>query len=84
MIAAVSPKFFKSSTERIVYFQKDFAEEAPFKFKITNEELKAVKNEDFNLNLTLIGNAVPEAVYLVANDRKFKMNSVDKKNYTFL
>lgn len=83
LIAAVSPKFFKNSTERIVYFQKDFAEEAPFKFKITNEELKAVKNEDFNLNLTLIGNAVPEAVYLVANDRKFKMNSVDNKNYTF-
>lgn len=83
LIAAVSPKFFKSSTERIVYFQKDFAEEAPFKFKISNEELKAVKNEDFNLNLTLIGNAVPEAVYLVANDRKFKMNSVDNKNYTF-
>jgi hypothetical protein len=83
LIAAVSPKFFKSSTERIVYFQKDFAEEAPFKFKITNEELKAVKNEDFNLNLALIGNAIPEAVYLVANDRKFKMTSIDSKNYTF-
>ncbi|WP_337043320.1 DUF4175 family protein [Emticicia sp. 17c] len=83
LIAAVSPKFFKSSTERIVYFQKDFAEEAPFKFQITNEELKAVKNEDFVLNLKLIGNAVPEAVYLVANDRKFKMISSDSKNYSF-
>ena len=83
LIAAVSPKFFKSSTERIVYFQKDFAEEAPFKFKITNEELTAVKNEDFNLNLSLIGNAVPEAVYLVANARKFKMTSINNKNYTF-
>ena len=83
LIAAVSPKFFKSSTERIVYFQKDFAEEAPFKFEITNDELKAVKNEDFVLTLKLIGNAVPEAVYLVANDRKFKMNSTDSKNYSF-
>ncbi len=83
LIAAVSPKFFKSSTERIVYFQKDFAEEAPFKFMITNENLQAVKNEDFVLNLSLIGNAVPEAVYLVANDRKFKMNSVDNKHYNF-
>jgi hypothetical protein len=83
LIAAVSPKFFKNSTERIVYFQKDFAEEAPFKFQITNNELKAVKNEDFNLNLSLIGNAVPEAVYLVANDRKFKMNSIDNKHYSF-
>ena len=83
LIAAVSPKFFKSSTERIVYFQKDFAEEAPFKFKITNGDLKAVKNEDFTLNLSLIGNAIPEDVYLVANDRKFKMTSVDNKHYNF-
>lgn len=83
LIAAVSPKFFKNSTERIVYFQKDFAEEAPFKFAITNDELKAVKNEDFVLNLKLIGNAVPEAVYLVANDRKFKMSSEDNKTYSF-
>jgi hypothetical protein len=83
LIAAVSPKFFKSSTERIVYFQKDFAEEAPFKFQITNDELKAVKNEDFVLNLKLIGNAIPEAVYLVANDRKFKMSSTDSKTYSF-
>lgn len=83
LIAAVSPKFFKNSTERIVYFQKDFAEEAPFKFQITNDELKAVKNEDFILNLKLIGNAIPEAVYLVANDRKFKMNSADSKTYSF-
>lgn len=83
LIAAVSPKFFKNSTERIVYFQKDFAEEAPFKFKITNNELKAVKNEDFVLNLSLIGNAVPESVYLVANERKFKMNTIDNKHYSF-
>jgi hypothetical protein len=83
LIAAVSPKFFKSSTERIVYFQKDFAEEAPFKFKITNEDLKAVKNEDFTINLSLIGNAIPEDVFLVANDRKFKMTSIDNKHYNF-
>ena len=83
LIAAVSPKFFKSSTERIVYFQKDFVEEAPFKFKITNGDLKAVKNEDFTLDLSLIGNAIPEDVYLVANDRKFKMTSVDSKHYNF-
>jgi hypothetical protein len=83
LIAAISPKFFKSNTERIVYFQKEFAEEAPFKFKIKNNELKAVKNEDFILNLSLIGNTIPESVFLVANDRKFKMESTDGKNYTY-
>lgn len=83
LIAAYSPSFFSKSTERIVYFRKDFAEEAPFKFKITNKDLKAVKNEDFTLNLELVGNAVPENVFLVYNDRKFKMESKDAKHYDF-
>lgn len=83
LIAAVSPKFFKSNTERIVYFQKEFAEEAPFKFKITNKDMKALKNEDFILNLSLIGNTIPDAVYLISNDRRFKMESTDGKNYSY-
>lgn len=82
-IGFFAPQFFKKSTERIVYFRKDFAEEAPFKFEIKNKELKAIKNEDFTLQLELVGNAIPEEVYLVYNDRKFKMNSSDAKHYEF-
>lgn len=83
LISAISPSFFSKSTERIVYFRKDFAEEAPFKFKITNKDLQAVKNEDFNLHLKLIGDALPEDVFLVYNGRKFKMDSKDARNYDF-
>jgi septal ring factor EnvC (AmiA/AmiB activator) len=82
-ISAISPKFF-NSTERIVYFKKDFVEPAPFQFKIKNESMEAIKNEDFELNLTLIGNTIPENVYLVYNDRKFKMNIEDPKNFSFV
>lgn len=83
LIAAYSPKFFTKSTERIVNFRKDFAEEAPFKFRIINKDLKAIKNEDFILNLELVGNAIPENVFLVYNNRKFKMQSKDEKHYDF-
>ncbi len=83
LISAISPTFFSKSTERIVYFKKDFAEEAPFRFEITNKDLKAVKNEDFELRLSLIGDALPEDVFLVYNGRKFKMESKDNRNYDF-
>ncbi len=83
LISAISPSFFTKSTERIVYFKKDFAEDAPFRFKITNKDLQAVKNEDFNLHLKLIGDALPEDVFLVYNGRKFKMDSKDARNYDF-
>ncbi len=83
IILILSPGFFKKNSERIVYFQKSFAEEAPFKFQILNKELVAIKNEDFTIRLALIGNTIPESVYLVAYDRKYKMQTSDSKNYSF-
>ncbi len=83
LIAAYSPKFFSKSTERIINFQNEYKEEAPFRFKVLNNALNAVKNEDFILNLELEGNTIPENVFLVYNDRKFKMESKDAKHYNF-
>jgi hypothetical protein len=83
LISAIAPSFFKS-TERIVYFKRNFAEPAPFQFEILNKSLKAVKNEDFQLNLRLLGNSLPEDVFLVYNDRKYKMNLKDSRNFDFV
>ncbi|MCP9766364.1 ATPase [Lacihabitans sp. LS3-19] len=82
LISAIAPTFFKS-TERIVFFKKNFAEPAPFQFEILNKNLKGVKNEDFQLNLRLLGNSLPEDVFLVYNDRKYKMNLKDSRNFDF-
>jgi hypothetical protein len=83
LISAIAPTFFKS-TERIVFFKKNFAEPAPFQFQILNKNLNGVKNEDFQLNLRLLGNSLPEDVYLVYNDRKYKMNLKDVRNFDFI
>jgi hypothetical protein len=82
LISAISPSFFKS-TERIVNFKKDFVDPAPFQFEILNKNLRAVKNEDFNLNLRLVGNTLPDEVFLVYNGRKFKMDIQDPRNFEF-
>ncbi len=81
-ISAISPSFFKS-TERIVNFEKSFVEPAPFQFEIVNKNLKAIKNEDFNLKLRLVGNTLPEEVFVMFNGRKFKMNTEDTRNFNF-
>ena len=82
-ISAIAPSFFKSS-ERILKFQKEFVEEAPFQFLVQNKSLTAVKNEDFTLKVAVEGSALPEDVFLEYNDRKFKMTLEDKYyTYTF-
>lgn len=82
LISAIAPKFF-NSTERIVKFNKTFADPAPFQFEIQNKDLKAVKNEDFNLKLNLLGNSLPEEVFLVSNGRKYKMHFDENNNFEY-
>ena len=84
LISAIAPSFF-NSTERIVKFNRTFAEPAPFRFEIMNEKLRAIRHEDFRLDLRLLGNSLPEEVFLVSNGRKYKMNISDDRtfDYTF-
>lgn len=76
----ISPSFFTSSTERIVYFRKNFIEQAPFRFLLKNERLSITKGEDFTVELGLNGTAFPDDVYLVHNGRKFKMDRISTNN----
>jgi hypothetical protein len=82
-ILAVYPTYFAESSERIVNFKNEFAELAPFKFIIKNKELKAFKNEDFTLNLSLTGQSLPQDLYLIVDDRKIHLESTDLKNYSY-
>ena len=82
-ISAIKPGFFKS-TERIVNFRKTFKEPAPFQFEVVNKNLKAIKNEDYDLKLKLVGNTLPEDVFIVAQDRKYKMNINDPRSFNFI
>ncbi|MFN8353493.1 MAG: DUF4175 family protein [Spirosomataceae bacterium] len=82
-ILFISPKFFADSSTRIVNFKNEYAEEAPFSFILQNQSMQAFKNEDYMVNLQLMGNVIPENVYLVFNERKFKMETTDQRHYNY-
>lgn len=79
-IFLASPSFFSSSTERIVYFRKNFIQEAPFRFILKNKTLSTSKGSDFTVLLDLNGTAFPDDVYLIHNGRKFKMEQISSMN----
>lgn len=83
LVLMLYPAFFSKSTERIVNFKNEYQEDAPFSFILENKKLQAFKNEDFTVHLSLQGNTIPESVYLTHNDRKLKMETVDKRHYTY-
>jgi hypothetical protein len=75
---------FTQSTKRIVQFNQEFSPQAPFTFSL-QKDLFAYFNEDFTLELSLNGNAIPEAAYIVSGSQRLKMETLGqgKFSYTF-
>ena len=73
-VLLVNPNFFSTSSTRIVNYNREFAEEAPFLFVVQNKSWKAFRNEDFPLSVRLKGDAIPQDVYLVTNETRFKLD----------
>ena len=84
IILLINPSFFTKSSSRLVNYNKEFVEEAPFRFVIQNKQLKSFRNEDFLLSVKLTGDALPQAVYVVTNGTRFKLEpSGDQFSYSF-
>lgn len=77
------PAFLTSTSKRIISYDQEFAEEAPFQFQLRNKNLKAFRNEDYTLELQLQGNSLPQDVYLVSNNTRFKLTSDGKGLFTY-
>lgn len=83
LIFLINQRIITQSTNRIVHFNEQFSPNAPFKFVVT-KPLLAFYNEDFTLNLTLLGNALPESVYINGSQRlKMQQQKNGEFSYTF-
>lgn len=81
LIALVNQKIITQSAERIVNFDQEYTPQAPFRFYIDHEKLVTFPNEDFELNIHLEGEALPDAAYLVIGQQRLKL--VEKKAGSF-
>ncbi len=78
-------KIFTASADRIIHFNQEYSPQAPFQFFVQNTNLLAFPNEDFVLQVSLRGQAIPDAAYLIAGASRLKMETVSSGNfyYTF-
>ena len=83
VISIVAPKIFTVGAERLVNHNVYIAPIAPFKMEITNNNLMVLKNKDFNLEVVLSGNQLPDKIYLEQNGNKFPLSKINKKTYSY-
>lgn len=83
VILVANNHILTQSTSRIIQFNREFSPEAPFKFVIQNKTLTAFFNENFTLDLSLQGEALADATYIVSGSQRFKMESVAPGKFTY-
>lgn len=84
LILMLYPKLITQSAERLVKHQTYFEKTAPFKFSITNEELVALQNEDFELTVDVSGDEIPNEVYVELDDNRFRLKKSGKTSFSYL
>ncbi len=72
-LLVIAPKSFLSSSERIINFRKEYTPEAPFQF-IVISPLSAYQNEDYTLQINLIGGSIPSELVLLDGSSSIKMS----------
>jgi hypothetical protein len=83
IVLAIKPSIITDGTERMVFHQTYFEKAAPFQFAIDNNNLEAIQQQDYVLELKLNGNEIPNEVFILVDGVEHKMEKVDNVNYTY-
>ncbi len=74
---------FKDTTTRLINHSQHYATPPPFLFVLNTKNLVAGQNEDFELDLGIKGNVIPNEVYLVTDRNRFKMKKEGNSTFKF-
>lgn len=82
LLALFVPSFFKQGTERVLHFSKEFAIPAPFKFSFLPSADVIEEGSDFDFVVELIGNEIPNKVYVRSDKGTSLLKRVSKNRFT--
>ncbi len=82
LIMIIAPGF-KETTTRLINHSKHYATPPPFTFVLNTKNLVAGQNEDFEIDLGITGNVVPDEVYIVTEGNRFKMKKEGAATFKF-
>ncbi|MBU0488290.1 MAG: DUF4175 domain-containing protein [Bacteroidetes bacterium] len=80
-----APSLIKDPTQRLIKFNTEFIEPAPFSFSVMNDSLSTIRQEDFVLQVQVEGNELPDQVFVVTENARYKLKKKSAAifEYTF-
>lgn len=79
-----SPRFLSEGTERLLNYGQEIEKKAPFTFHLNNKNLVVPENTDLLISVQLKGEEIPEVVYIETQGYQYRMDRVDKRNFSYL
>jgi len=72
------------SSARIIDHNTEFIPQAPFQFQIKNEKLEIIQQDDFTLNITILGSKIPNNAFIEMDGNKFSLVKDAVSDFHFL
>ena len=82
IVLFAAPSLITGPAKRIIEHSSEFIPEAPFKFVLENDSLEVPEQQDFELILSIEGNAIPQQVELEANGQRIPLVKKDATRFT--
>jgi hypothetical protein len=83
LLLLIYPALFVQGTDRIFHYNRAYSPPAPFKFIVENKELKAFKGENYELAITVEGEALPNEINIVYGGRQRRLTKESGNKYTY-
>ena len=83
VILFAAPSIIKDGTKRLFNANTVFARPAPFTFVINKDSLTTVQFADYQLNVKIEGNTVPNEVFIDIDGYQYRLNKNDQNLFTY-
>jgi hypothetical protein len=82
-ISIYNKNILKDSSQRIIHYNKQFVQPAPFNFVLLNTDLKVKKGDSFLISAQCKGEEIPQIVYVNIEGNNYLMRNVKPGFFEF-
>jgi len=83
VLFSTKSEIFTESTQRIVQYQQHFEKPAPYKIEVQNKSLKALQNDNFIVYIKIVGDEVPNELFIVYDKRSYRCTKQSNTEFTY-
>lgn len=79
----VSPSFIIMPSKRIINYNEVFERPAPFSIEVLNKNLEAIQQDDFTVEVKIIGDQIPDQLFIQSGQANYRMEKKSNILYIF-